>query len=107
MISIIVLFIVFILIAFRQVGNFKLQIWQIMSGGAATVLLTGQISIRSALISINLDVILFLFGMFIIGRALEESGYLSCLEYKIFKNAKSVDSHILGFCKSRNSINSS
>ena len=95
MISIIVLFIVFSLIAIRKIGNISLQIWQIMLFGAITVLLTGQISFANALNSINLDVLLFLFGMFIIGIALEESGYLSHLSYKMFKKAKSMNQLIL------------
>jgi hypothetical protein len=40
MISIIVLILVFTLIAVRQVGNVKLQIWQIMLLGALAVLVT-------------------------------------------------------------------
>lgn len=94
-IPIIVLVIVFVLIAVRQVGNVKLQIWQIMLFGAIAVLITWQISPINALKSINIDVILFLFGMFVVGQALEESGYLSHLSYKLFKRAKSIDSLIL------------
>ncbi len=95
MISIIVLAVVFVLIAVRQVGKFRLEIWQIMLGGAAAVLLTGQISFPHALRSINIDVILFLFGMFVVGQALEESGYLSHLAYLFFRKAKTLDSLIL------------
>ena len=73
MIPIIILLIVFVLIAIRQVGNLRLQIWQIMLSGALAVLLTGQISPTDALRSINLDVILFLFGMFVVGQALEKA----------------------------------
>jgi len=94
-IPIIILLIVFVLIAIRQIGNKKLQIWQIMLFGALAVLLTGQISIENALKSINLDVMLFLFGMFVIGQTLEESGYLSHLSYRLFKEAKSLDKLIL------------
>lgn len=94
-ISIIILSIVFLLIAIRQVGNIKLQIWQIMLFGALAVLITGQITPIEAIKSINFDVILFLFGMFVIGQALEESGYLSHLTYKLFKNAKSTDSLLI------------
>ncbi len=95
MISIISLAIVFVLIAVRQIGKFKPDIWQIMLGGAAVVLFTGQISIPDALQAINIDVILFLFGMFIVGQALEESGYLSHLAYLFFRKAKTLDSLIL------------
>ena len=58
MIPIIVLILVFILIAVRQVGNIKLQIWQIMLLGALAVLLSGQIAPVEALKSINIDVML-------------------------------------------------
>jgi len=94
-IPIITLAVVFILIAIRQIGNIKLQIWQIMLFGAVAVLVTGQISPANALKSINLEVILFLFSMFVIGVALEESGYLSHLSYKIFKRAKSTNQLLL------------
>ncbi len=95
MISFITLLIVFSLIAIRQIGNVKLHIWQIMLGGAVVVLLSGQISFPAALHAINFDVIVFLFGMFIVGRALEESGYLSHLSYLLFKRAQSLDIVIL------------
>ncbi|MBN2488091.1 MAG: anion transporter [Methanosarcinaceae archaeon] len=90
-IPIVVLAIVFLLIAVRKIGNIKLQIWQIMLGGALAVLFTGQISARDALISVNFEVILFLFSMFIVGVALEDSGYLSHLSYEIFKRAKNTN----------------
>lgn len=94
-IPIIVLIGVFILIAIRQIGNIKLQIWQIMLLGAIIVLITQQISIANALKSINLDVMMFLFSMFVIGVALEESGYLSFLSYRIFKRAKNINQLLL------------
>jgi len=95
-IPIIILFLVFLLIAIRQIGNIRLQIWQIMLSGGIAVLITGQITPVDALKSINVDVILFLFGMFIVGQALEESGYLSYLSYRFFKKAKSAD-HLIIF----------
>ncbi len=95
MISIVILAIVFILIAVRHIGKVRLQIWQIMLLGALGVLLTGQISPVDALKSINLDVMLFLFGMFIVGQALEESGYLSHLSHQFFRKARSLDGLVL------------
>jgi len=95
MVSVIVLLVVFVLIAVRQIGRFRLQIWQAMLLGALAVLLTGQISPAEALKAINLDVILFLFGMFVVGQALEESGYLSHLSSRLFGRAKTVDSLLL------------
>jgi Na+/H+ antiporter NhaD/arsenite permease-like protein len=95
MVSIIVLLVVFILIAIRQIGRFRFQIWQVMLLGAVSVLLTGQITPANALKAINLDVMLFLFGMFVVGQALEESGYLSHLSFRLFGRAKTLDSLLL------------
>lgn len=94
-ISVIVLFVVFVLIAVRKIGNIRLKIWQIMLGGAVAVLLTQEISLPRALESINIDVMLFLFGMFVVGEALYASGYLFHLSYGLFKRAKNVDYLIL------------
>lgn len=73
-ISIITLAVVFLLIAIRQIGNIRLKIWQVMLGGALTVILTGAISPRAAFHAINFDVIFFLFGMFIIGSVMSPIG---------------------------------
>jgi Na+/H+ antiporter NhaD/arsenite permease-like protein len=94
-IPIIVLGIVFILIAVRDFGKVKLQIWQVMLGGASIVLLTGRLSPIEAFHAINFDVIFFLFGMFIIGQATEDSGYLTHLCHKLFGKARSVDNLVL------------
>jgi len=94
-VSIIVLIAVFVLIAVRQIGKVRLKIWQIMLAGAVVVLLLGEISPQDALVAINLDVMLFLFGMFVIGEALSQSGYLAHLSFKMFRRAKNVDQLIL------------
>lgn len=95
MVSILTLLGVFILIAVRQIGKFRFQIWQIMLLGAFIVLISGQISLPDALRAIDVDVMLFLFGMFIVGQALEESGYLSHLAYRMFGRTKSLDSLVI------------
>jgi Na+/H+ antiporter NhaD/arsenite permease-like protein len=92
---IVVLLAVFLLIAVRQVGRFRLKIWQIMLGGAAVVLLTFQISVPDAVAAIDLDVMLFLLGMFIVGEALQRSGYLFYLGHRLFSRARSVDGLVL------------
>jgi Na+/H+ antiporter NhaD/arsenite permease-like protein len=94
-IPIIVLAAVFLLIAVRQVGRFTLKIWQIMLGGAVAVLVTGQIAPADALHAINTDVMLFLFGMFVVGEAMVSSGYLSCLAHRFFARAKNPDQVVL------------
>ncbi|MFA7297786.1 MAG: SLC13 family permease [Dehalococcoidia bacterium] len=94
-IPLIVLGVVVGLIAVRQVGSVRLQIWQVMAGGAAAMLLSGSISPAHALDAIDVDVMLFLFGMFVLGRALEESGALAALSYRLFSRAGSVDALVL------------
>lgn len=91
MIPIIIIFIVFILIATRNIINIKLPIWIIMLSGGIIVLITKSISLTNAIKAIDIDVMLFLFFMFYIGSAFEESGYLSHISYKLFKRAKNID----------------
>ncbi|NLS79268.1 MAG: anion transporter [Chloroflexi bacterium] len=94
-IPIIVLLLVLVLIAVRRIGQVHLQIWQIMGGAALVVLLTGQIAPADALAAINTDVMLFLLGMFVVGQALEASGYLAHLSYSLFRRARTGDQLLL------------
>lgn len=94
-VPLIVLGVVVGLIAVRQVGSVRLQIWQIMAGGAAAMLFSRSISPAHALDAIDVDVMLFLFGMFVLGRALEESGALAAISYRLFSRASSVDALVL------------
>ncbi len=95
MISLVVLALVFILIAVRRVGRIRLQIWQVMLLGAVVVLVLGQISPRDAVGAVNLDVMVFLLGMFAVGQAMEESGYLSYLSYRVFRHARTSSALLL------------
>lgn len=95
MTPLIVLACVFALIAVRRIGRFRLQIWQIMLLGAVAVLLTASITPVAALRAVNLDVMVFLFGMFVVGQAMEESGYLSYMSYRLFRRARTVDQLLL------------
>lgn len=94
-IPLVVLAAVFLLIMVRQVGPVKIQIWQIMLGGAVIVLVTGAIPAADAAAAVDMDVMLFLFGMFVVGQALEESGYLAHISYRVFKRARTRDVLIL------------
>jgi len=60
-----------------------------MLGGAVAVLLLGQIAPADALTAINIDVMVFLFGMFVVGEALSRSGYLDWLSSRFFRHAHS------------------
>jgi Na+/H+ antiporter NhaD/arsenite permease-like protein len=94
-ISLLILLGVFLVIAFRTIGGIPVKIWHAMAAGAALVLVTGQISPLEAMQAIDLDVMLFLFGMFVVGEALILSGYLSALAYRILYRVKSADGLVL------------
>lgn len=91
LISVLILVLVLVLIAFRQVGGVRLKIWQIMSGGAIAVVALGEIPPADAIRSINADVMVFLAGMFIVGEAMRQSGYLFHLTNRLFGRADSTD----------------
>jgi Na+/H+ antiporter NhaD/arsenite permease-like protein len=95
MISLITLACVFLLIAVRKVGNIRFQIWQIMLLGALVVLVSGEISPSNALKAINADVMIFLFCVFTIGQAMEDSGYLGHLAGQFFSKACTLNSLVL------------
>jgi Na+/H+ antiporter NhaD/arsenite permease-like protein len=86
---------VFALIAARRIGDLNIKIWQAMLGGALAVLLSGQISPRVAFAAIDLDVMLFLFGMFVLGESLVASGYLYCLADRCFGHIRSSNGLVL------------
>jgi Na+/H+ antiporter NhaD/arsenite permease-like protein len=94
-IPVIVLVLVFIGIAIRRIGRFTLAIWQIMLIGAVAVLVTGQITPSAAARAVNLDVMVFLFGMFVVGVALSESGELLRLAGRITRRAVNPDQLLL------------
>ena len=64
------------LIAFRRVGRLRLGIWQIVLAGAVVVVLTAGIAPGAAWAAIDWAVIGFLFGVFVLGQALVDSGLL-------------------------------
>ncbi|NLI10699.1 MAG: anion transporter [Elusimicrobia bacterium] len=97
MIAVLILFAVFLLISVRQIGSLKLEIWQIMSGGAVLALLGGSISFSDALKAVDYDVIIFLFGMFVCGALFEISGYLSYNQHRIFKKADTCEKMLFLF----------
>ena len=94
--SVVVLVTVFLLIAVRKIGHFTIKIWQSMTGGALIVVATQQISATNAVKAIDIDVMLFLLGMFIIGQALVASGYLYYVAYRLFGGLKSVQHLVMG-----------
>ena len=83
-----ILAVVFLLIMVRRVGKFRLPIWGIMTAGALAALLFQTISVSSAISAVQLDVIVFLFGMFVFGAALDKSGLLHSVVLRGFTKAK-------------------
>ena len=96
-ISILVLIAVLVLISARSFMRTGIKIWHIMLCGALAVLITGQISIPDAIRAINYDVIVFLAGAFIVGRALSESGALNPYIERFFANPRSERAFFLLF----------
>jgi Na+/H+ antiporter NhaD/arsenite permease-like protein len=90
-----VLVAVFVLIAMRRVGGVRMPIWLVMLGGAFVVLATGQIEPLRAARAIDPNVMLYLFGVFVVGQALEQSGYLYHLAHGMFRRAASASALLL------------
>lgn len=82
--AVIILLIILIAIALRQVVRVIIPIWAIMATGAIAVLLCQQITPSRAFAAVEPDVMLYLFGVFFISQAAEESGYLAFLTDQIF-----------------------
>ncbi|QXJ27258.1 Arsenic efflux pump protein [Saccharolobus shibatae B12] len=79
-------------------GITKIPPWASMFFGGILMVILGVISPEEALQSINLDVILFLITLFTFASALEVSGFLKFLAYKIiekYKEPKKVLFYIL------------
>ncbi|MGZ8164515.1 MAG: SLC13 family permease [Methylobacter sp.] len=66
-----------------------------MTSGALIVLATGEISWIDGIKAVDLDVMLFLLGMFIVGQALVASGYLYYLAYHLFARLQSVSQLVI------------
>jgi Na+/H+ antiporter NhaD/arsenite permease-like protein len=86
---------VFALIPLRKIGGVNVRIWQLMTAGALIVLITGDISGYDALKAVDMNVMVFLFGMFIVGQTLVTSGYLYYIAYRLFSRIKSVSQLVL------------
>ncbi|BCU69485.1 anion transporter [Stygiolobus caldivivus] len=71
----------YLMIAFRSIT--KVPPWASMFFGGVLMIVTGVISVNQAYSSINLDVIIFLITIFTFSSALELSGFLRYLAYKL------------------------
>ncbi len=83
----------FLIIQKRKLNN--IPIWTSMLVGAGLMIGLQLISIEDAFKAINLDVIIFLFGMFSIVSALDKSGVLKYIAAKMLEKANSNANLIL------------
>src|SRR5579863_6967901 len=90
---------IFVFIYILIVGRirFKVPIWTSMLIGAALMIGFQIISPESAFKAVQLDVIMFLFGMFSIVSALEKAGVLKMVAVKMLAKAKSVNALLMIF----------
>ncbi len=76
-------------LAFRNVRpSAGIPIWLILLVGAAAMVFTGSITVQEAYTSINLQVIVFLFSMFVLVTALDISGLLERFATSLLLRAK-------------------
>lgn len=94
--SVIVLFLVFLLISCRHGLPWRLGIWQIMLGGAILVIVFQQISLRASWQALDWNILLYLFGMFVLSNSVERSGLLDKVTGIIFKRCASPTVFLFG-----------
>ncbi|MGC9135683.1 SLC13 family permease [Caldivirga sp.] len=87
----IALLITYSLIVLRGVSRrFDVPAWVAMLIGASIMIGTGVVTPSEALSSINLNVIIFLFSLFTIASALEVSGFLSYVAYRLVSSSRKM-----------------
>lgn len=94
-IALVIFVIVYVLIVGRI--RFKIPIWAAMLIGASLMMGFQIIDVNSAIKAIQLDVIMFLFGMFSIVSALDRSGVLRYISVKMLSKAKTPNSLLMMF----------
>jgi Na+/H+ antiporter NhaD/arsenite permease-like protein len=77
--------------------RFGIPIWAAMLVGAALMIGLQVIGVQAAFMSVNLDVIAFLFGMFSIVSALDRAGVLRRVAIKMLAVAKTPDRLLMAF----------
>jgi Na+/H+ antiporter NhaD/arsenite permease-like protein len=83
-----VFLVVYALIAVRRIGKFKVEVWMAMLLGAVALLGVGAVNLGEAFSSINMDILLFLFGMFLVVEVMIQTGLLQFLAIKFIRMAR-------------------
>ncbi len=85
----IVFLFVYSAIALRRIGSFRFEVWTAMLVGATSLLALGVMSFDEAIAAVNIEVILFLFGTFLIVEAMVHVGLMQYLAVRFLGIAKS------------------
>ncbi|MDI9644909.1 MAG: anion transporter [Candidatus Verstraetearchaeota archaeon] len=75
-------------IAMRRIGGFKFEVWTAMLLGAVALIALGAMGLEEAIAAVNAEVILFLFGTFLIVEAMVQVGLLQYLAVRFLCLAK-------------------
>jgi len=90
-----VFLLVLFLIAVRRIGKFKIELWMAMLIGAILLMTLGAISFSQALSAMNLDILAFLFGAFLIVQLMVQTGLLQYLAVTLIRASRSPSSLLL------------
>jgi len=90
-----VFLLVLFLIAVRRIGKFKIKLWMAMLIGAILLMTLGAISFSQALSAMNLDILAFLFGAFLIVQLMVQTGLLQYLAVTLIRASRSPSSLLL------------
>ncbi|MCX8196924.1 MAG: SLC13 family permease [Candidatus Micrarchaeota archaeon] len=82
-VSIVILAVVLASILLRDFLRLKIAPWHAMAAGGIAAVLLGAITPQQALKAIDLEVMAFLYGMFLLAYFLQKSWYLEHLGYKV------------------------
>lgn len=74
----------------RNVREASMPIWLILLLGAVAMVFSGAISVANAYAAINLQVLVFLFSMFVLVKALDMSGALEGFAIRLLGHARSA-----------------
>lgn len=79
----------------RKIGHINIPIWLVMILSAIICIAAGSIKLQEAIKSIDFDVLIFLFCMFLVAESFQKSGYLYHSAHHIFSNTTSARHLIL------------
>ena len=88
MVAVIILVVILLGVICSNCLPIKLSIAQLFFVGALAMVLLGGVSIHRAIASINLTMMRYLFGVFVLAQALQQSAYLERISEQLLKRAR-------------------